>query len=1295
MVRLRTRSFRLIFALMAVTVALLLAWSVLSRLDFPSSLKREAILNLYRLPVGIPVRLKAFVTYTDPLEKRFWIQDETGAIAINDDPSIYGVRGGEWIQLEGKTTRSLDALTGVTIVSLGDLRITSIRNGFELPAPAAASLKTLPENEKTGIRVQLSGVVHRITHDHFGRTELAFGDTGQEIPATLGVTPGATSRWLNAMVHVVGVAELVSGDYGRPKYRHIWIQNGDEVHLQESAPRSEPLYSIRTLYSDLGSRDGHRIRLRGRVAAHLGAESLLVTDKWAAIACKFDEPQTIKVGTPIEVAGFPTADGLGIDLLHSSISEIPEMHVAGERQNEGPPEVTTVGAIRSLDEKQARAALPVRVSGVITYSDPGWHQLFLQDSSGGIFVKYPGSSAPLARGQAVILTGITSAGEYAPVIVAPKFVILGKGRLPKPILVTGNNASSGVLDSQFVEVEGVVHSIKTGQDLQHVKFELHSPFGQVEVFTGPTFLGPQSLHSIEDASVRLQGVLGTLFNSNRQLVGYQLSITSIRDIKILTPPELNSFNKAPVPVSSLLRFSPHANSSRQFKVRGSVTMIGRGFLYLQDEGGGLQVLTDSEGLGLSDLVEVIGYLSPGGSYSPVLTDARVHVIGHGTGVAPRPLTAESALQGQFDSRLGTIEARLLSVADTPNGRTLVMRSGVLTFTAEFGGIDPGQLLPPLQEGSLLRLTGVCSVQVDPRSLYLLLSQEPLGFKLLIPSPRDIKVIEPPGWWSNSHALTVFGVLSTTVFAVLSWVVLLRRRVSRQVYALDQASEKAKAIRDLARAMREVTAKGDFAEQVSINGNDEIAQLGVQFNTMLQELHQHDLRKKDAEAKLKYQAVTDELTGLPNRRLLSDRLSQALAIAKRNRHVLALLYIDLDGFKLVNDSLGHTVGDLLLGQVADRLQSRIRRSDTLARLGGDEFTMVLTSLNEKSAAGVVARSLLDVLARPFVIENHEITISASIGISVFPDHGTEAGDLLQQADSAMYTAKRNGKNQMMYFTPEIGLSVRERLSLESQLRGAISRAEIMVHYQPEFDAVSNQLIRFEALARWTHPTLGSIPPSKFIPIAEESGLISSLGAYVMEHACAEAVKWQAISHRPIQIAVNVSSLQFARDTFVTEVTEILGRVGLDPRLLQIELTESVMLRGAHKAAGVMKELRALGIGIAIDDFGTGYSCLSYLSRLPFNSLKIDRSFVKELDLRPETKAMVQSLISLAHNLNMQVIVEGIETPQQLEIVKDMGGNEVQGFFLGIPTADPQLEIRLRQNSKDCVHRDDSTAMLLKG
>ena len=497
--------------------------------------------------------------------------------------------------------------------------------------------------------------------------------------------------------------------------------------------------------------------------------------------------------------------------------------------------------------------------------------------------------------------------------------------------------------------------------------------------------------------------------------------------------------------------------------------------------------------------------------------------------------------------------------------------------------------------------------------------------------------------------------------------LLQRRISKPIYLL-------------ASAMQKVTQQHNFSIRVPVSGRDEIAQLGDGFNTMLTELELSEREKKTAEARLQYQAMNDELTGLPNRRLLADRLAQALARGAREQRHVALLYIDLDGFKLVNDSLGHTIGDMLLSQVAERLRHRVRSADTLARLGGDEFSVVLNGLRTTTEAGAVAQSLLDVLATPFAIEGHEITVGASIGVSCFPETGLDAADLLRQADSAMYAAKRAGKNRVTYFTPELGVSVRERLNLENQLRAALARGEIAVHYQPEFDVRTQRLVRFEALARWTHGTLGPIPPSKFIPVAEESGLIIPLGAYVLERACVEAVEWNHLSKEPVQVAVNVSSIQFMRSSFVDEVAETLGHTGLDPKLLQIELTESIMLSGVTSAMETMNRLRGLGVGLAIDDFGTGYSCLGYLPRLPFDALKIDRSFVNEIGLRPEIDAMVHSLVTLAHNLQMRVIFEGIETEEQLQAIARVGGNEVQGFLLGKPTADPASQLKKSQSGE---------------
>ena len=490
--------------------------------------------------------------------------------------------------------------------------------------------------------------------------------------------------------------------------------------------------------------------------------------------------------------------------------------------------------------------------------------------------------------------------------------------------------------------------------------------------------------------------------------------------------------------------------------------------------------------------------------------------------------------------------------------------------------------------------------------------------------------------------------------------LLQRQISRPIF-------------DLAHAMDKVTAGQEFNPQVVVSGSDEIALLGKGFNTMLSELHRRAKEKEEFEAKLQVQAYNDALTGLPNRRLFADRLDQALARAERDNQFLALLYIDLDGFKLVNDSLGHGVGDTLLIQVAERLQSRVRKSDTLARLGGDEFTVILGNLKSKDSAMLMAKSILAALNDAFLIDQHQLTISASIGISLFPATARTASDLMQQADGAMYASKRNGKNQAMYFTPDLGTLVRERLNLENQLRSALARGEIAAHYQPEFDVTSGKLVRFEALARWVHPTLGPIAPDKFIPVAEESGLIVALGATILEQACRAAVRWQTIAPYPIQVAVNVSSIQFTRPTFVDEVSEILKLTGLAPALLQLELTESVLIHGVRTSAETMRRLKEIGVSFAIDDFGTGYSCLSYLPTLPFDALKIDRSFVRACHMEAEPRKLVQSLISLAHNMSLRVIVEGVENEKQLDLIGELGGNEVQGYLLGRAVKDPVEQI----------------------
>jgi len=515
---------------------------------------------------------------------------------------------------------------------------------------------------------------------------------------------------------------------------------------------------------------------------------------------------------------------------------------------------------------------------------------------------------------------------------------------------------------------------------------------------------------------------------------------------------------------------------------------------------------------------------------------------------------------------------------------------------------------------------------------------------------------------------------------LAWLFVLKRRVrlqqselSKASRELSQASATVQAVRQLSSSVQTLTDEGAFDSEVDVQNAAEVAPLSSGINTMVAEIQRRERVVRQAEQRLKQMTLIDDLTGLPNRRLLADRLSQCITKAQRDLSFFALVHIDLDGFKLVNDSFGREIGDTLLAKVAQRLRMRYRQSDTLARIGGDEFALILDHIQDRSDVLRAAENILEILRNPFEINGHLIRITASVGISIFPD-AHEFGQLFQQADCALYAAKRSGRSRIVQYSDDLGTAARERLTLENALQHAIARGEISLQYQPEYDLATNRIVRFEALARWTNPRLGHIGPVSFIPVAEESGLIISLGAYVLERACTDALDWQAIAGRPIQVAVNVSTVQFSQDSFFEEVAGILHRTGLPPSLLQIELTESATLPGIERATEMIRRFTRMGVSVAVDDFGTGYSCLTYLPKLAFDTLKLDRSFVNGLMVRRETRSFVESIITLAHNLQMKVIVEGVETGEQLQLIRSLGADEAQGHILGEPSSDPTALLR---------------------
>jgi diguanylate cyclase (GGDEF)-like protein len=439
---------------------------------------------------------------------------------------------------------------------------------------------------------------------------------------------------------------------------------------------------------------------------------------------------------------------------------------------------------------------------------------------------------------------------------------------------------------------------------------------------------------------------------------------------------------------------------------------------------------------------------------------------------------------------------------------------------------------------------------------------------------------------------------------------------------------------------------------------------------------HAEEKARADQQIEYLATHDSLTDLPNRVMFNQLMHFAIEAARRHDRRFAVLFIDLDRFKIINDSLGHEAGDSLLVEIANRLRSSLRACDVVARLGGDEFVVILEETADSNDIEDVARNLLSVLAQPLLLSGHECHATASIGIAMYPADGTDVQTLTRNADMAMYLAKEDGKNGFRFFSKEIKTQSIERLTLETALRRALERDQFALHYQPKVDMATRQITGVEALLRWTHPDLGVLPPMQFIPLAEETGLIVPIGRWVLQEACAQNAAWQGHGLRPISMAVNLSPRQFADEHLLRDIDEALGTSGMSPALLQLEVTESMVMQNVSRAIKVLKAIQHRGIRLAIDDFGTGYSSMSLMKQFPIDTIKIDRSFVRDLAEDSEDQAITEAIIRMGKALGMMVIAEGVETTEQETFLRDHACDEMQGFLFSKPVPPQQLADLLR-------------------
>jgi diguanylate cyclase (GGDEF)-like protein len=512
------------------------------------------------------------------------------------------------------------------------------------------------------------------------------------------------------------------------------------------------------------------------------------------------------------------------------------------------------------------------------------------------------------------------------------------------------------------------------------------------------------------------------------------------------------------------------------------------------------------------------------------------------------------------------------------------------------------------------------------------------------------------------------------------------------FGLGIARRIAQPMRELKSSAERIAAQ-DYGARVAVTSHDEIGLLGMAFNKMAEDLsvshaalveHKRQLEERVAERtreldqsntllqqevrehqlaaeRAEYLAYYDSLTTLPNRSLFSKLLNQALSLARRDTRPLAVLFLDLDRFKNINDTLGHEAGDLLLQEVGKRLQGCLRESDTVARLGGDEFVVLLPALKGAMDVEVVAHKILAATGKSFVAHGQEFRVTASVGASIYPKDGDDEQSLMKNADIAMYQAKEDGKNNFQFYSAQMNTHSFERLALESSLRRALEHDEFELHYQPKINARSGEIVGMEALLRWQHPELGIVGPTKFIPIAEETGLIVAIGKWVLKTACTQNVAWQQRGLPHLNMAVNLSGRQFSDEDLLRDVTSILDETGMSPDLLELEITESTLMHDIDKAIRTLKAFKDMGVRLAIDDFGTGYSSLSNLRQFPIDTIKIDGSFIRELSNHAGNRGIAEAIITMGRTLSLTVIAEGVETKAQADFLREQACDEFQGFY----------------------------------
>ncbi len=987
----------------------------------------------------------------------------------------------------------------------------------------------------------------------------------------------------------------------------------------------------------------------------------------------------------------------------------PWLYAAGA----GLDPITTARGVHELPPDVAAKALPVHLRATVTYYEPGFGLLFLADASGSVFVQID-RPYPVHEGDLVELNGVTDPSLRTRVGVGARIHVIGVGAR-FPATRTGyQQFMSGELDCQPTSIRGVVRSASldvAGTDTI-AQLQVLLPGGLVQVYiNNPAGL---DLRALIDSEVEISGVAAAEFNGRLQMMGPMMFSSSKASLKVLRRPEIQPLQLPITDIDRVMANYMVVNESKRIRVRGAVTAFNPGYsMVVQNGDRSLIALTRQLGplLPLGSVVDVVGFADDH-SYSAVLENAQFYPTGQMELVKPVAVSYAGAMTGAYSDTLVEISGRVLSELHDQLSDVVVIMvdSHPVSLVLRREGQES---LLTLQPGTLVRVKGICRVTPGTTVRNVLL------FRLDLRNRSDVEVLARPSWWNVTHLLiTGSGLLGMTALT-LGWIAVLRRRVAKQTAQIERSM---RVERERSRLLERINSEVPLEELLNdvcasiaslvpgacclyTLGEEKLSgsgaapiyeaaltdargrQVGIfrvqhtgimplsaeQRETLVvgASLANLAVNQRRLYDELNYHSTHDQLTSLPNRRLADLRLDNAIVEAARNGTRVGVAYIDVDHFKQVNDRHGHKIGDVYLQQIAGRLGRSVRGSDLLARIGGDEFLLVATRLGGVEDGEAYQRRLADCFESEFMLDGIRMRGSASVGFAMFPDHGSTPEELKRHADTAMYTAKRGVRAATEAAAPKMG---RADVFSPADLRSALENDRFRLFYQPQFSS-TGRLRGLEALIRMEDPILGMVAPDQFIGIAERSNVIFPLGEWVLRRALADAARWGLGPEDGTRMVVNVSARQVERPGFAETVALALLESGVCAGALEIEITERAAISDTASAACQLATLQAWGVHISIDDFGTEHSSLSVLHKLPIDTLKIDRSFVRAMGSEPEVVRVLDAIVHLGHSLGKRIVAEGVECEQEVRTLLELGEMDFQGYVFSRPVPPDTVQAKL--------------------